>query len=460
MRGDRVVFLKLLGGLQPVDVILRRLDDDYCDPLELRGDSFLGVPGLVQAVRAGNVAVANALGAGLVETPALLAFLPTLCRRLLGEELRTPSAPTWWCGEPAARDHVLANLRRMVVKPTFPAPGREPVFAERLSREQLQELADRIRARPRDHVGQELLALSTTPVLADGRLRPRRYLFRSFLTATGDTFTAMPGGLARVAAADDPLVVSMQQGGGSKDAWVLSDGPVSPFSLLPRAAGRVELSLGRRRPAQPHLPTTSTGSAATSNGPKGCVRLMRGVLVRLTEKAGLAEAPELPALLRALTHQGQTYPGFVGEGADARLAAPEGELRSLAFDPNRAGGLHGTLADARRVARTVRDRISADTWRTLNRLKIGGHGGPTAPRSAGDSRSESPTFGTLSDVLDLLEDLLVSLTAFSGLATESMTRGQGWRFLELGRRRWLLGPHDQPSAKHAGDGRRQRGAAA
>ena len=438
VRGDRV-YLKLLGGLQPVDVILRRLDDDYCDPLELRGDSFLGVPGLVQAVRAGNVAMANSLGSGLVETPALLAFLPALCRRLLGEELRTPSAPTWWCGEPAGRDHVLAHLRRLVVKPTFPSPGREPVFGERLSREQLQDLADRIRARPRDYVGQERLALSTTPVLAGGRLQPRRFLFRAFLAATKDSFTAMPGGLTRVAAADDPLVVSMQQGGGSKDAWVLSDGPVVPFSLLPSAARPVELSR-----AGGDLPSRTADNLVWLGRyverAEGFVRLLRVIRVRLTEKAGLAEAPELPALLRALTHQGGTYPGFVGEGADGRLASPEAELRSLVFEPARPGGLHGTLTAIRSVARMVRDRISPDTWRTLNRLRLGGVAGVGVFASpglgrAGDSEKPGPGYTVmLSDILDLLEGLLLSLTAFSGLATESMTRGQGWRFLELGRR--------------------------
>ncbi len=433
VRGDRV-YLKMLGGLQPVDVILRRLDDDYCDPLELRGDSFLGVPGLVQAVRAGNVAVANPLGSGLVETPALLAFLPALCRRLLGEELRTPSAATWWCGDPKARDHVLANLRRLVIKATYPSPGRQPVFGERLSREQLQDLADRIRARPRDYVGQERLALSTTPVLVGGRLQPRPFLFRAFLTATKDSFTAMPGGLARVAAADDSLSVSMQQGGGSKDAWVLSDGPVSPFSLLPSAARPVELSR-----AGGDLPSRTADNlfwlGRYVERAEGFTRLLRGILVRLTEKAGLAEAPELPALLRALTHQGGTYPGFVGEGADGRLAAPEAELRSLVFDPARPGGLHGTLTAARRVARMVRDRISPDTWRTLNRLKLGTPGGEAVADGEGRNGATGRVpAGTLSDVLDLLEGLLVSLTAFSGLATESMTRGQGWRFLELGRR--------------------------
>ncbi len=435
VRGDRV-YLKMLGGLQPVDVILRRLDDDYCDPLELRGDSFLGVPGLVQVVRAGNVAVANPLGSGLVESPALLAFLPALCRRLLGEELRTPSVPTWWCGDPKGRDHVLAHLRRLVVKPTFPAPGREPVFGERLSREQLQDLADRIRARPRDYVGQERLALSTTPVLTGGRLLPRCFLLRAFLAATKDSFTAMPGGLTRVAAGDDALVVSMQQGGGSKDAWVLSEGPVVPFSLLPSAARPVELSR-----AGGDLPSRAADNlfwlGRYVERAEGFVRLLRGILVRLTEKAGLAEAPELPTLLRALTHQGGTYPGFVGEGAEGRLAAPEAELRSLVFDPTRPGGLHGTLTAIRGVARTVRDRISPDTWRTLNRLKLGASVGqdsnPAVRRMAG-LESCPTSAGTLSDILDLLEGLLVSLTAFSGLATESMTRGQGWRFLELGRR--------------------------
>ena len=127
---DNRVFLKLLGGLQPVDVILRRLDDDFCDPLELRGDSSLGVPGLLQAVRAGQVAVANPLGSGVVETPALLPYLPALCRYLLGEELRLPSVPTWWCGEHTAQTHVLANLHRLVIKKAFPSPAREKFFGE------------------------------------------------------------------------------------------------------------------------------------------------------------------------------------------------------------------------------------------------------------------------------------------------------------------------------------------
>ena len=434
VRGDRV-FLKLLGGLQPVDVILRRLDDDFCDPLQLRRDSFLGAPGLVQAVRAGNVAVANPLGSGLVETPALMAFLPNLCRQLLGEPLKLPSVPSWWCGDPTARAHVLAKLQHLVIKPSFPSWGVEPIFGGKLSRDQLQALADRIRARPRDYVGQEQLDLSTAPVLADGRLQPRRFVFRAFLAATGDSFVVMPGGLTRTAAGPDSLVVSMQQGGGSKDTWVLSAGPVSPFSLLPSPGGPMELSRGGG-----DLPSRAADNihwlGRYVERAEGYVRLLRGILVRLTEKSGLADVPELPVLLRALTHQGMTYPGFVGFGAEARLADPVKELLSIVYDGARPGSLQRTLDALQHVSRTVRDRISSDTWRVLNRLKLPGVEARAAKSSEAAAISEvlPETAATLSDLLESLEDLVISLTAFSGLATESMTRGPGWRFLELGRR--------------------------
>jgi uncharacterized circularly permuted ATP-grasp superfamily protein/uncharacterized alpha-E superfamily protein len=443
VRGDRV-FLKLLGGLQPVDVILRRLDDDFCDPLQLKRDSFLGAPGLVQAVRAGNVAVANPLGSGLVETPALMAFLPTLCQRLLGEPLKLPSVPSWWCGDATAREHVLANLRRLVIKPSFPSSGVEPIFGAKLSHEQLRTVTDRIRARPRDFVGQEQLELSTAPVLADGHLLPRRFVFRAFLAAAGDSFVVMPGGLTRTAAGPDSLVVSMQQGGGSKDTWVLSAGPVSSFSLLPPFGGPLALSRGGG-----DLPSRAADNlhwlGRYVERAEGCVRLLRGILVRLTEKSGLAEVPELPALLRALTHQTMTYPGFAGPGAEARLAGPDHELLSIAYNGSRPGSLQWTLDSLQRVSRTVRDRISSDTWRVLNRLKLAGR--PRLPDATSEMTARTAIFnqdtdladepgetaGTLSDLLESIEDLVISLTAFSGLAMESMTRGQGWRFLELGR---------------------------
>jgi uncharacterized circularly permuted ATP-grasp superfamily protein/uncharacterized alpha-E superfamily protein len=430
---DNRVFLKLLGGLQAVDVILRRLDDELCDPLELSGDSLLGVPGLVQAVRAGNVAVANPLGSGLVETPALMPFLPALCRSLLGEDLRIPSAPSWWCGDPASLDHVLAHLPELVIKPAFPRSGVEPVVGEQLGRDQRQTLAERIRARPRDYVGQERLTLSTTPVLTGDRLEARHLVIRAFLAAADGSFTAMPGGLTRVAPSADTLVVTAARGGGSKDTWVLSAGPVSTFSLLRPGVQPVELSRGGG-----DLPSRAADNlfwlGRYVERADGQVRLLRGILARLTEKSGVADAPELPILVRAL-----------GEGAPAfpRDQVPqESELLALIFDARRPGSLESILAGLHRTAGMVRDRLSTDTWRILQSLDLTAAGGQ-APESSSqtdarpaDGPAVPPAYSrmTLSEVLALLDRRVLSLAAFGGLAMESMTRGQAWRFLDMGRR--------------------------
>lgn len=415
---DGRVFLKLLGGLRPVDVILRRVDDDYCDPLELRGDSFLGVPGLLGAVRAGTVAVANALGTGLVETPALLAYLPGLCRRLLGEDLAIPSVATHWCGEPGSLDRVLADLSRMVIRPTFPATGSSPVFAARLDAGGLRALADLIRARPGDYVGQEELTPSQAPALVGDGLRSRPVLVRAFLAAkaTGGSFGVMQGGLTRVASGDDPRDVSMQRGGGSKDTWVLSKGPVPPFSLLQTTGRPVRVSRdGGDLPSRAADDLFWLGRYAERA--EGIVRLLRAVFVRLTETQGLVDAPELPCLLRALTETTRTYPGFVGQGGAGRLASPLDTLDAVVHDPGLPGGLAGTVDGLLRVAARVRDRVSTDLWRTITGL---------GPRP-GQARDPSET-------LQELDRMVLGLAAFGGLVAESMTRGQSWRFLDMGRR--------------------------
>ena len=425
---DNKVFLKLLDGLQPVDVILRRLDDDFCDPLELRGDSFLGVPGLVQAARAGNVVIANCLGSGLVQTPALMPYLAALCRQLLSEDLRLPSVSAYWCGDAAAREHVLANLARMVVKPTFPSMRFNPVFGEKLTREQLQSLADRIRSNPMAYVGQDHVNLSTTPVLAEEGVQPRHLVVRMYLAATENSFTLMPGGLARFTASGDTMVVSLHQGGGSKDTWVLTTGPVSTFSMLRPGAGSVELSRGGS-----DLPSRAADNlfwlGRYVERAESLVRLLRVILVRLTENSGLAEVPEVPCLLRALTHMFQSFPGFVGDGADARLAHPEEELFAMVFNQEHAGSLAYTLHSLYRVAGSVRDRISMDMWRVLSGLDL------FDTRQNHDWNSaDAPDLTTLSDMLDLLNHSVITLAAFGGLAMESMTRGHAWRFLDMGRK--------------------------
>jgi uncharacterized circularly permuted ATP-grasp superfamily protein len=245
---DRAVYLKTVDGLEKVDVILRRVDDSFCDPLELRSDSLLGIPGLVDAVVAGNVKVANALGSGLIETAAVMPFLPGLSRHLLGEELKLPSVATWWCGQAPALDWVLNHLDSVVVKPAFPTRGIEPVFGAEIPHAEKKKFADQVRTRPYEYVAQEQVALSTAPVWENGHLIPRSVVMRAYVLNTGNGWIALPGGLTRVAETEGPIV-SMQRGGHSKDAWVLSDGPVDTFSLLRPRSEPVELR--RVAPAVP-----------------------------------------------------------------------------------------------------------------------------------------------------------------------------------------------------------------
>jgi uncharacterized circularly permuted ATP-grasp superfamily protein/uncharacterized alpha-E superfamily protein len=436
---DNCVYLKLLGGLQPVDVILRRMDDDYCDPLELRPDSFLGVAGLTQAVRSGNVAVANPLGSGLAETPALSPFLPRLCRKLLGEDLRLPPVPAWWCGHPYGLSHVLANLHRLVIKSAVPLVGFRPVFGSKLSAAELADLEARIRARPRDFVAQEPLDLSTAPALDDTGPEPRRAGLRAFLAAAPDGgFAVMPGGLCRVSPGVEVPVISINRGGSGKDVWVLSDEPVPFVSLLPAPGGPVEISRGGD-----DLPSRVADNlfwlGRYIERVEGLLRLLRNILGRHMENSAGEHPPELRALMAALRR-------MVGGGV-AAPASPRGldaDLADMLFDLRRPGTLAADLDALRRVTRTVRDRLSVDAWRILSGLKIESEvRSPKsevempAPGAAASETSDlglrTPDYG-LADVPATLNGLLQGLSAFCGLMSESMTRGQGWRFMDMGRR--------------------------
>jgi uncharacterized circularly permuted ATP-grasp superfamily protein/uncharacterized alpha-E superfamily protein len=413
---DNRVFLKTLGGLQPVDVILRRQDDDFCDQLELRADSDLGIPGLVQAIHSGNVAVANALGSGMLETPALMMFLPRLCKHLLGEELKIPSVGAYWCGDATARSHVIANLHRMVIKPTFPGTGLEPIFGQSLTAADLQILRARITACPRDYVGEEQITLSTGPVLTHGRVEPRHMVLRAHLVATQDgSYAAMPGGLTRFSAAADSMIVSMQRGGGSKDTWVLSGGPVDTFSLLAPPGQVIDISR-----AGGDLPSRVADNlywlGRYVERAEGVARLSRGIASRLTDHH-FETSPELATLLTALVRVEKTEKK---EKAKPPLQ-PEEHLAEILLDPAYSQGLQMTLSDIYRIASLVRDRISIDTWRIINRFE---HDFPSA--RTGQFR--------LNETLPALDRLIITFAAFGGLAMESMTRGYAWRFLDMGRR--------------------------
>src|SRR5258706_13912532 len=231
VRGGKV-FLKTLGGLLSVDVILRRTRDHDCDPLELRPDSLFGVPGLVQAARTGQVLVANALGSGVAEAPALAAFLPAACRQLLGEELLLPSVPTWWCGQTRSLQHVESHLDQLIIRPAIMHRSERPILCWQVTTSQREELLSRIRSAPADFVAQEPIPYSTMPAWSDSGITPLRVGLRAFAAATNGTYSVMPGGLSRVAPTSESLAESVSSGQASKDVWILSDKPVEEVSLL------------------------------------------------------------------------------------------------------------------------------------------------------------------------------------------------------------------------------------
>ncbi len=410
---DNYVYLKMLGGLKRVDVIFRRQDDDFCDPLELRADSALGVSGLVQALYCGNVAVANALGSGLAENPALMMLLPAICRRLFSEDLRLPSVESFWCGHAEARKYVLDNLPQMVVKRAFSSLQDKPVFAGKLSYSELEALRNKIVAAPTLFVGEHYVSLSTAPALVENQVQPRHVVLRLHATSVDDGYCVMPGGLARFSGSADSMIVSMQRGGGSKDAWVLSDGPVDSFSFLQPAGQPVVFSR-----ALGDLPSRVADNlfwlGRYEERAQANARLARGIGMRLMDQTFDAYA-ELPVLVSALAKQTMyTQPDGREFSAEARLV----EILMRNKHPN---GFPSTLQSIYRIAALVRDRMSLDIWRIINRLD-----------------EDFPRPGTfepaLLDLLPALDRLIITFAAFDGLTMESMTRSYAWRFLDMGRR--------------------------
>jgi uncharacterized circularly permuted ATP-grasp superfamily protein/uncharacterized alpha-E superfamily protein len=417
---DNRVWLTTLDGLQPVDVILRRMDDGYCDPVELRGDSYLGTPGLTNAVRTGNVAIANPLGSGVLENPAMSVFMPALSKHLLGEELRIPSAPSWWCGEGKSRDYVLANLQQMVIKPLHSSIGFRFVFGSELDSRQLDELRMQIRARPHLYVGQEAMSISTVPVLVKDGLQPRHTVLRSFLVADEQDYMVMPGGLTRVSSQQDKLVVSNQAGGISKDTWVLATEPEKYVSLLSERR-QARLAPSRHGEVPGRVADNLFWVGRYAERAEFNSRLLR-LTLQFIETGESEDTAAFRALLLAVTRQTMTWPGFSAATAAELYRHPENELLNVLSDQQRNGSLAHTLSSLLRSARSLRDRLSADTWRVINEID-------EELRSLGKLTPDR-----LVDALDELDNLVTALTAFSGLTLENMTRGSSWRFLDIGRR--------------------------
>ena len=441
---DGIVWLKTLSGLQRVHVIMRRVDDDFCDPLELRSESALGVAGLTEAARRGNVLIANSLGSNLLESGALLGFLPALSKRLLGAPLLMPSVATWWCGEPAALEQVIGKLNQLVIKPSFPHLRQLPVFAQDLSPSARIALIAKLRANPRDYVAQELVRLSQAPVWQTTEpvgLSPRAVGLRVYACATPDGYVVMPGGLTRVATGADSRVITMQRGGSSKDTWVQARAQVAPPRQSSHTTTRNELIRD-----DTHLSSRMAENlfwlGRNTERCDNVARLMRVALsfllnVSPTERSAewatvkslcawlqLIEPPEPeapPASQSQSQNQGQRQSQT--QSAQAPVSWSDARIEAallLAVVSPAVPGLANQQQQLYNSASQLRERLSADNWRALNRM---------LQRGKNTDAQLSP-----SEAMSLLDDAAASLMTLSGFALDGMTRDLGWSFLSIGRR--------------------------
>ena len=418
---DGKVWLKTIDGLKRVHAVLRRQDDDFCDPLELRSDSALGIAGLTECARRGTVLIANALGSGVLESGSLLGYLPQISEFLTGEALKLPSVATWWCGEPAACAAALARFDHLVFKPANPAYPFEPVFGQDLDAAKAAAFRQQLAAHPERYVAQELVRVSQAPVLnrdharlnsPDIALGARAVGLRVYAVASPGGYTVMPGGLTRVAASADARVVSMQRGGGSKDTWVMSATPVnSSFSLLRTTVTAAELKrsgVGLSSRVAENLFWFGRYAERCDNA----ARLLRVALARMVPDNDDEDAV---GPIMELAHRF----GILGE---AELLDPQLIEASLLAAANRDTQLCGLAANLRQLARVafnLRERMSQDNWRTINRLL------------------QDPVFGrdaSISEILNWLDRAITGLMTLSGFALDGMTRDTGWRFLSIGRR--------------------------
>jgi uncharacterized circularly permuted ATP-grasp superfamily protein/uncharacterized alpha-E superfamily protein len=422
---DRRVFLKTLSALEPIDVIFRRLDDNFCDPLELRADSTLGVAGLAEAARAGTVTIANALGSGVLEAAAFNPFLAGLCQAMLGEPLKLPDVASWWCGGAKERAYVLDHLAGLVVKPTFPILGHEPVFGAELSESARKNLAARIADRPMAFVGQERVELSTVPVWDGNRLVPRPMVLRVFVAATRDGFVVMPGGLTRTSPASGPPVVSMQRGGGCKDTWIVGSELAERRVTQTDYPNVVPLRHAEdRRETAGELPSRAADGlfwvGRYAERANGVIRLLRTLLLGITDAARPWTMHEVePLLTLAVSLDLVPRLEFGNWQAPALGLIPV--IQSALTDPAHPNGALVNLQRLVSAAAGVRDRLPPDCWRVITAL---------ARQPATPLNRPAPA-----RLLLRLDELVMLSAALWGAVDDIMQRDAGWRFLEIGK--WL-----------------------
>jgi uncharacterized circularly permuted ATP-grasp superfamily protein/uncharacterized alpha-E superfamily protein len=412
---DGRLYVRTVEGVKRVDGLWRRMGTDLLDPLAFDARSTIGVPDLFEAMREGSLAIANWPGAGVLETPAFAAFLPRLCRKLMGEPLRIPNVATWWCGQPKEQAYVREQADRLAIGSAFGQPlpalprGRARLAA-RLSPEERAAFFAEMDQRPMDYVGQELVRLSTTPALVDGVLRPRPFILRAFLARDADgQWRAMPGGFARLAAHDDMRAVLMGEGDMSADVCIVADEPQPSIATVDSRA-----TIAIRRVAGT-LPSKAADNlfwlARYLERGEMVLRMVR-VLIGGSIEGEAASALDQSTLDRVA----DTLVAW-GSARKDKLAEGTSKLCVHALtDPEMPGSVQSLFEAAEAIGRGLRERLAVDFWRLLSRQ---------IDQVSGFRNSQ---------IMAHVARLLDRCAALSGLSAENMVRGAGWRFLELGRR--------------------------
>ena len=414
---DGFVWIKTVEGLEKVDVILRRVDDGYCDPLELREDSHLGIPGLLEVVRRGNVSIANPLGSSILENTGLMAFMHNIFKYFLNEDPIFKMVATWWCGQKKEMDYVIQHIDELVIKKIDRTSGSGTVIGSRLSKTEKQTLIEKIKVQPYLYVGQEEVGFSTSPVFTKDKLEPRYTVFRTFLVASKGDYEVMPGGLSRCSPEKGSFLVSNQDGGIAKDTWVETQAKSVTTTLIHHADLRRKAVLPSRAAENLYWVGRYSQRVLRTS------RFIRIVLRNLTQSGYSSSGQESEAqkaLLQTVTHLTSSYPGFIEEDENFTTDEKLREIHKLICNPSQEGGILFTVNNLIKAMYAVSDKWAVDNWRIIDDIE--------------DSKRKLEMLETdgIRHVFSSLDKLNGSLLSFLEMNRQSMYRGEGWLMYRIG----------------------------
>jgi uncharacterized circularly permuted ATP-grasp superfamily protein/uncharacterized alpha-E superfamily protein len=415
------VWMKSLDGLSRVDVILRRVDDWFCDPVELRSDSQLGIANLLEVIRSKRVVIANPLGSGILENPVLLKYLPAIAKALNGRELRLNSVPTYWCADANDMSYIKDNLSSLVIKPIYRSNDTPSISGAEMNGEKLEVLFKQLQRNPMQYVAQPILNAGHLPSYQDRSLQSKPAILRSFAAASGTSYSVMPGGLTRVGVQSSSFIISSQAGSQSKDTWVIASEP-ERISTNNDTDNKIQPSRIANLVSLPSRVVENLfWMGRYAERAEASLRLLRTIFIIFNGEETISTSCKR-TLLTTVTELTTTQPGFINAN-DALIAKPEEELLDIVKNKNRTGSIYANLNAMLYCAEESKELLSSDMLRVINDI-----------RDALSALDSTLSGNGISAPEEALDPLVTALMALAGLTQESMVRSTGWRFMEIGRR--------------------------